>query len=315
MRAQLWRHPCPLLLLLALLAAIQPAALSSAQPTGRQLAPAEWRDELLRQGVRRKVRFKSYDRPPKGATKAEKKKFERRVYAGKVARRTFGWFGYEETKVDDWDLLWTGKGQYQFLRNSGLPMHPHPHQDHNHCFGPGLLAGNKASFIRLHSAMVKKVGRDAYSHVPETYDLPKEHAVLMRRMAEAEAKAAAGGGGGGEAAPLWILKPSTGARGEGIELLWRKDQVRFEVGPKRAALGAGWRGPNFDRSMLMPPGSVHAQVPPPSSQESVAIQRYLDNPFLIDGRKVHLRLYVAVTDLDPLRVLLFRDALGPWLHC
>eukprot|EP01052_Picozoa_sp_SAG31_P077679 SAG31_NODE_37081_length_307_cov_1.000000_1_plen_53_part_10 len=50
----------------------------------------------------------------------------------------------------DWDLLWTGKGQYTFLRRAGKPMHPLAGQDHNHCFSSGLIAGNKASFIRHH---------------------------------------------------------------------------------------------------------------------------------------------------------------------
>lgn len=36
----------------------------------------------------------------KGSSAAQKKKFERKVYAGKVARRAFGWFGWKETKGD-----------------------------------------------------------------------------------------------------------------------------------------------------------------------------------------------------------------------
>jgi hypothetical protein len=35
-----------------------------------------------------------------------------------AARRTFSYFGWEETKGDDWDLLWTGRGQYDFLRQA-----------------------------------------------------------------------------------------------------------------------------------------------------------------------------------------------------
>ena len=43
-------------------------------------------------------------------------------------------------------------------------------------------------------------------------------------------------------------------------------------------------------------------------QEYVA-QRYISNPLLIGGRKFHLRLYLVITNLQPLRVLLHKEGL------
>ena len=63
---------------------------------------------------------------------------------------------------------------------------------------------------------------EAYDHVPETFSLPKQRGRLLRRMGE-EAELAASQQ---RPSPLWILKPSTGARGEGIELLADPLQVR-----------------------------------------------------------------------------------------
>ena len=36
---------------------------------------------------------------------------------------------------------------------------------------------------------------------------------------------------------------------------------------------------------------------------------YLDKPFLIDGFKFDLRVYVAVTSINPLRIYMFEDGL------
>ena len=39
------------------------------------------------------------------------------------------------------------------------------------------------------------------------------------------------------------------------------------------------------------------------------IQEYIDKPFLIDGYKCDLRIYVFVTSCDPLRIFLYNDGL------
>merc|ERR1712142_1453007 len=43
--------------------------------------------------------------------------------------------------------------------------------------------------------------------------------------------------------------------------------------------------------------------------ENIIVSRYLDSPFLIDGFKFDIRLYVAVTSYDPVMIYLFEEGL------
>jgi hypothetical protein len=106
----------------------------------------------------------------------------RTPYGGEAARRWFQRHGYVETESNDWDVLWCGKGQYLNFASQSLDL-PRPWQSHNHCLGAGLLAGNKGSFITHHNIMARQFPQE-YTHVPETFDLPLQHASLLARMKE-----------------------------------------------------------------------------------------------------------------------------------
>lgn len=69
----------------------------------------------------------------------------------------------------------------------------------------------------------------------------------------------------------WIVKLSMGKRGLGIKLISSKKEI-------------------------------------PNEQEYVA-QKYIMNPFLVNGRKFHLRLYLVITNMQPLRALVHKEGL------
>jgi len=50
-----------------------------------------------------------------------------------------------------------------------------------------------------------------------------------------------------------------------------------------------------------------AKLPP---NESCVVQRYIDNPLLIDGLKFDLRIYVLVYSVQPLKIFIFRNGLA-----
>ena len=51
-----------------------------------------------------------------------------------------------------------------------------------------------------------------------------------------------------------------------------------------------------------------SQVPVSTNEHFIA-QRYIINPLLVNGRKFHLRLYLLITNMQPLRALLHREGL------
>ncbi|KFO37379.1 Tubulin polyglutamylase TTLL4 [Fukomys damarensis] len=75
----------------------------------------------------------------------------------------------------------------------------------------------------------------------------------------------------------WIVKPPASARGIGIKVIHEWSQL-----PKRRPL---------------------------------LVQKYLQNPYLINGTKFDLRLYVYITSYDPLRIYLFSDGLVRFATC
>ena len=47
-----------------------------------------------------------------------------------------------------------------------------------------------------------------------------------------------------------------------------------------------------------------------TTKKKFIVQRYLNKPYLINGYKFDLRLYVLVTSVDPLKIFFFKDGLS-----
>ena len=104
------------------------------------------------------------------------------------------------------------------------------------------------------------------SNLPETYIVPQEQSLFTEAFIKSNTK-------------NWIFKPSGKSQGTGIQIINKISQVR--------AL------PSTVSSLRTQPGY---------SQEVFLVCRYIDNPFLLFGRKFDLRTYVLVTSYRPLKV-------------
>lgn len=57
-------------------------------------------------------------------------------------------------------------------------------------------------------------------------------------------------------------------------------------------------------------GITLTRDPTPDLAQPAVIQRYLDNPYLINGRKFHARVYVMVSGLNPVRAYVYREGIA-----
>ena len=55
--------------------------------------------------------------------------------------------------------------------------------------------------------------------------------------------------------------------------------------------------------------SVTADLKPVLDRDDVVIQRYLDRPYLIEGRKGHCRIYCLITSTEPLRAYVYSEGI------
>ncbi|MBT3603445.1 MAG: hypothetical protein HOE48_10065 [Candidatus Latescibacteria bacterium] len=84
---------------------------------------------------------------------------------------------------------------------------------------------------------------------------------------------------------LWILKPTNESRGVGVRVIWELNKLK--------------------EKLLYPQKNVTGLDVDLSSR--YVIQRYIQNPLLLEGHKSEIRLYWLIACLDPLLVLLYKE--------
>ncbi|CAJ1085453.1 probable tubulin polyglutamylase TTLL9 [Xyrichtys novacula] len=190
-----------------------------------------------------------------------------------VLRQRPGWV---EVKDDgEWDFNWCDVGWLsENFDNSYLEEHVRVNHFRNHyeLTRKNLMVKN----LKRHWKNLER--DDGHSEAskcdffPCTFALPSEYDLFVE-----EFKRSTGS--------TWIMKPVAKSQGKGIFLFrklkdiidWKKDGTRSEE--QKDAV----------------------QV------ENYVAQRYIENPYLINGRKFDLRVYVLVTSYAPLKAWLYRD--------
>ncbi|XP_033761713.1 tubulin polyglutamylase TTLL4-like isoform X1 [Pecten maximus] len=176
-----------------------------------------------------------------------------------IVKHTLARVGFRITKRNhDWLGCW-GK----HMKSQGFKA-IREYQKLNH-FPGSFQIGRKDRLWRNLSKMQLHCGKKEFGFFPQTFVLPYDNKLLKRAWED----------GGNK--QKWIIKPPASARGIGIKVISKWNQI-----PRKRA---------------------------------VIVQRYLGRPYLINDSKFDMRIYVYVSSYDPLRVYVFEDGLARFASC
>ncbi|XP_059144422.1 probable tubulin polyglutamylase TTLL9 isoform X1 [Physella acuta] len=120
-----------------------------------------------------------------------------------------------------------------------------------------------------------KVEAQKCDFFPATFELPSEYHIFVDEFRR-------------NPGSIWIMKPIAKSQGKGIFLFKRLKDI------------TDWkRGVEYQPQLQ--------QVDGTQPIETYVVQHYIENPYLIGGRKFDIRVYVLVTSYNPLKVYLYRS--------
>ncbi|KAL7287427.1 hypothetical protein TKK_0018536 [Trichogramma kaykai] len=194
-----------------------------------------------------------------------------------------GWSRIHDSQDSSWDLWWCDTSDLRQALDAQR-LRPQQRVSHfrNHCelTRKNYLYRNLKRYRRLLLKAGKTKEAELCDAMPISFELPSEYRMLIEEHRKKHGT-------------TWIVKPSQGSQGRGIFLFQRlRDLVE-------------WKGKE-----CVHPSSDLADYEPGKEQPSqmnYLVQKYIDDPYLIDGCKFDLRLYVLVTSFQPLKVWLARE--------
>ena len=191
--------------------------------------------------------------------------------------RAKGWQELKDEGDRDWDFYWC---DVAWMREHFDHYYLEEHQrichfrNHYELTRKNLMAKN---LKRLKKSLEKESKLEAAKcdFFPTTFELPSEYHIFVEQFKK-------------HPGTIWIMKPAGKSQGKGI-FLFRKLKDIMD-----------WKKDDYFRR-----DEEKVTKDPP---ETYVVQRYIDNPYLIGGRKFDIRVYILVTSYNnPLKVWLYRS--------
>lgn len=192
-----------------------------------------------------------------------------------------GWLEVKEdnSNGDEWDIAWTER-DYTYAIFDSCRLQPWQRINHfrnsRELCRKDLMAKNMKRRRRALQNEGKISEAESYDFIPTTFVLPNDYSMFVEEFKRS----------GG----VWIMKPVGSAQGKGIFLFSKLSEI------------SEWKTDfKFLRNKLN-----FAAANERKEVEAYVVQRYLQFPLLIGGKKFDLRLYVLVTNFSPLKVHQYR---------
>ncbi|KAF6203361.1 hypothetical protein GE061_003779 [Apolygus lucorum] len=200
-----------------------------------------------------------------------------------------GWIQVDG-KSDVWDLFWCDLAKLGMVLEKRLQESQRvPHfRNHYEISRKNYLFRN---MIRYKKQLIrdKNIEETKYCDcIPLTFEIPNEYAMFCDYIKNNPKK-------------TYIVKPACGCKGRGIFLFRKLRELNEWKSTK------DWTRTTAMVELVDKHGEVirveEKDLPP----EQYVVQVYVDNPYLIAGRKFDLRFYVLVMSYMPLKVWIARD--------
>ena len=187
--------------------------------------------------------------------------------------------GWQEVKdpEGEWDFYWC---DVNWMREHFDHCYLEEHQrvchfrNHYELSRKNLMAKN---LKRMKKALEKesKVEAAKCDFFPTTFELPSEYHIFVEEFKR-------------NPGSIWIMKPAGKAQGKGIFLFRKLKDI------------TDWKKEDY---YLHREEEKETREPP----ETYVVQRYIEDPYLIGGKKFDIRTYVLVVSYTPLKVWLYRS--------
>ncbi|XP_064611159.1 probable tubulin polyglutamylase TTLL9 isoform X1 [Liolophura sinensis] len=184
--------------------------------------------------------------------------------------------GWQEVLGEgDWDFYWCDAWwMKEYFDRLFLEDHVRLNHFRNHfeLTRKNLMVKNLKRLKRQLEREQNKLDAQKCDFYPSTYELPSEYHIFVEEFRRSPGT-------------VWIMKPVAKSQGKGIFLFrklkditdWKKGQYNPQIDPNK-------EGP-----------------------ETYVVQRYIERPYLIGGRKFDIRVYVLVQSYSPLKAWLYRS--------
>jgi tubulin polyglutamylase TTLL9 len=186
---------------------------------------------------------------------------------------------------EEWDFVWADR-EWIYAAFDGMRLENWQRLNH---FRNGRELCRKdlmAKNMKRRRRTLEKEGNleeaSTYDFIPTTFVLPKEYSMFVEEFNKV----------GG----VWIMKPIGSAQGKGIFLFTRLSEI------------SEWKNyrPGQPIAPKKDPTSTQTNANPNDEVEAYVVQRYLQYPLLIGGKKFDMRLYALVTNFSPMKVYIYR---------